>query len=147
VRRGIVPSADGYCFQARTGMECAESFNPCAARPGPRRRALQRVGRDRCFQRTITLYSSGSTLSVYPGSLACRQRVKRFRRMARDGTITLYSSASTLSVCSGSLACRQRVKRFSILEPAIQTPSKSKTGSTNRPHVSAFIRLSIPNRP
>ena len=33
----------------RLGMECAESFNPCAARPGPRRRAFERVGRDRYF--------------------------------------------------------------------------------------------------
>jgi hypothetical protein len=36
----------------RLGMECAESFNPCAARLGPRRRALERVGRDRWFDPT-----------------------------------------------------------------------------------------------
>ena len=34
-------------FPSRWGMNCAESFNPCAARPGTRRRALERVGRDR----------------------------------------------------------------------------------------------------
>jgi hypothetical protein len=34
-------------FQSRLGLECAESFNPCAARPGTRRCGLERVGRDR----------------------------------------------------------------------------------------------------
>jgi hypothetical protein len=37
-------------------MNCVELFNPCAARPGPRRRALERVGRDRWYDPNANKY-------------------------------------------------------------------------------------------
>ena len=78
------------------------------------------------FRSAITSNSTPPALSVYRGTLACRQRVKRFRQgraVVRSSALGVTggsvqravapnSTAPALSVYRGTLACRQRVKRF-----------------------------------
>ena len=102
------------------------------------------------IQRAVTSTSTAPALSVYRGTLAWRQRVKRFRQaraVVRSSAwgvngglvqraITSNSTAPTLSVYPGTLACRQRVKRSPAVQPndppqSNQTIPRSPTKRSN----------------
>jgi hypothetical protein len=82
------------------------------------------------IQCAVAPNSTTPALSVYRGTLACRQRVKRFRQgraVVRSSAwgvngglvqraVAPNSTAPALSVYRGTLACRQRVKRFCTAE-------------------------------
>jgi hypothetical protein len=82
-------------------------------------------------QRAVTSNSTTPALSVYRGTLACRQRVKRFRAPS-DQTercaVAPNSTAPALSVYPGTLACRQRVKRFRAARVAVVSSALGVTG-------------------
>jgi hypothetical protein len=84
-------------------------------------------------QRAVTSNSTTPALSVYRGTLACRQRVKRFRAPS-DQTercaVAPNSTAPALSVYPGTLACRQRVKRFRAARAAVVSSALRVTGGS-----------------
>jgi hypothetical protein len=97
------------------------------------------------IQRAVTSTSTAPALSVYRGTLAWRQRVKRFRtaRAAAGSSalgvtggsmqraIASNTTAPALSVCPGTLACRQRVKRSNCV-PRSHCPSCRDSGPISR---------------